>query len=105
MYLFDSDHELQREQQRQDSADLLVDQTHVRPNILAVVQVAQRVSGQISSGQNDGVCWDGGQKLPAEPLNHAVSALIALPGIIGTYTISPYVVETPSYACLYLKRL
>lgn len=33
--------------------DLLINQAYIRPYALAVVQVSQRISRQISSGQDD----------------------------------------------------
>lgn len=65
--------------------DLLINQAYIRPYALAVVQVSQRISRQISSGQDDWVFGEGGQKLPAEPLHHSVPTLITLPKIISTY--------------------
>lgn len=75
-----------KRQQGNANSDLLVDQADIRPFPQAVVQVAQRVSRQIPSGQDERVGWDRGQNLSAELLDHAVSALVALTEIIRTHT-------------------
>jgi hypothetical protein len=62
------------------STNLLVNEVYVRPDPLAVVEVAQGVPWEVSPGQDDRVWRNRGQKLPAEPLHNTVNALITLPG-------------------------
>lgn len=74
-----------RQERRNQTSHLLVNQVNVRPHTLTEVQVAHRVSRQVSSGQDDGVSGNGAQNLPAEPLHHGVTAQIALPEMNDTF--------------------
>lgn len=75
---------MKNNQKDNTNSDLLVDQADIRPFPQAVVQVAQRVSRQIPSGQDERVGWDRRQDLSAKLLDHTVSALVALTEIIRT---------------------
>lgn len=75
---------MKNNQKGNTNSDLLVNQADIRPFPQAVVQVAQRVSRQIPSGQDERVGWDRRQDLSAKLLDHTVSALVALTEIIRT---------------------